>query len=166
MVRDSRSYKGITGDEYWHAGKRIYLCGTNSMLCFHADCRNGKWSSSWMLQKKRAVSYPSLSFLCILLMHLLGFFSMSCSQNLRTDQPSRRSFLVFFLSRLMFPSIFSLQNFFAGFFFSWYLKPCQKSPSQKIIIFWEGSEIREFFSHLEHLSLVLRKIRSTNMPFF
>ena len=61
---------------------------------------------------------------------------MSCSHNLSTDQPFLLSLLEYLLSRLMFPSILSRQNFFAGFFFSSYLYPCQKSPSQKITIFF------------------------------
>ena len=59
---------------------------------------------------------------------------MSCSHSLRTDHPSRLSFLLYLLSRLMLFSILSCQYFFAGFFFSPYLYPCQKSPSQKIAI--------------------------------
>ena len=59
---------------------------------------------------------------------------MSCSQSLRTDHPSRLSLRLYLLSRLMLFSILSRQYFFAGFFFSSYLYPCQKSPSQKIAI--------------------------------
>lgn len=77
-----------------------------------------------------------LNFLLIFLMHFLGFFSMSCSQILNTDHPSRRNFLVYLLSRIMLFSILSRQNFFAGFFFSLYLYPCQKSPSQQMTIFF------------------------------
>jgi len=60
-------------------------------------------------------------------------FSMLCSQNLRTDHPSLRNFLVILLSLSMFLSILSLQNFFDSFLFE-YSYPCQKSPSQNITI--------------------------------
>jgi len=67
-------------------------------------------------------------------LHFSGSFSMSCSHSLRTDHPSRLSLLLYLLSRLMLFSILSRQYFFAGFFFSPYLYPCQKSPSQNIAI--------------------------------
>jgi len=61
-----------------------------------------------------------------------GLLFTSCSQNRSTDQPSLLSFLETALSLLILFSILSFQNFFAGFFFS----KCQKSPSQKIAIFF------------------------------
>jgi len=76
--------------------------------------------------------YLERNFASIFLLHFSGFFSMSCSQSLRTDHPSRLSLRLYLLSRLMLLSILSRQYFFLGFFFSPYLYPCQKSPSQKI----------------------------------
>ena len=78
--------------------------------------------------------YLERNFASIFLMHFSGFLSMSCSHSLRTDHPSRLSFRVYLLSRLMLFSILSRQNFFASLFFWLYLYPCQKSPSQKITI--------------------------------
>ena len=67
--------------------------------------------------------------------HTRGLFSMSCSHNRMTEYPSRLNFLDIRLSRLMFSSILSFQNFFRGFFFLSYWKPCQKSPSQNMAVF-------------------------------
>ncbi len=72
----------------------------------------------------------------ILLLHFSVFFSMSCSQKRKTDHPSFLSLLEYFLSLLMLFSIFSRQNFFGSFFFLLYLYPCQKSPSQYMMIFF------------------------------
>ena len=80
--------------------------------------------------------YFDRNFATIFLLHFSGSFSMSCSHSLRTDHPSRLSFRLYLLSRLMLFSILSRQNFFGSLFFCPYLYPCQKSPSQNIAIFF------------------------------